>query len=149
MFPTENPTEDLIRAAREKFNIAIAEKDIPTIRSLLAPSYHIVTGRSEQSYGADEEAVRWTRMFQTDSTRAYRRTPLDITINEEWGLAQELGNWKGTYTSNGTLVHISGVYAAKWQRATNGGWVIQAEMFTTVTCTGPDGGCIPPDPIRL
>ena len=149
MFPTENPTEDLIRAAREKFNIAIAEKDIPTIRSLLAPSYHIVTGRSEQSYGADEEAVRWTRMFQTDSTRAYRRTPLDITINEEWGLAKELVNWKGTYTSNDTLVHISGVYAAKWQRATNGEWVIQAEMFTTVTCTGPDGGCIPPDPIRL
>lgn len=148
MYPTENPTEDLIRAAREKFNIAIAEKDVPTIRSLLVSTYHVVTGRSEQSSGADEEAVRWTRMFQSDSTRVYRRTPLDITINEEWGLAQELGNWKGTYTSNGALVHISGVYAAKWQRATSGQWLIQAEMFTTLTCTGPEGGCVPPDAVE-
>jgi ketosteroid isomerase-like protein len=149
MYPTENPTEDLIRAAREKFNIAIAEKDVEAIRSLLASSYHIVTGRSEQSHGADLEAKRWEERFGADPTVFYRRTPLDITINEEWGLAQELGNWKGNYTSNNVLVHVSGVYAAKWQRTTNGEWVIQAEMFTTLTCTGPEGGCIPPDPIHL
>lgn len=148
MYPTGNPTEDLIRASRETFNVAIEQKDVETIRSMLAPSYHIVTGRSEQSHGADEEARRWTERFRADPTTFYRRTPRDITINEDWGMAEELGNWKGVYTVNDALVHVSGVYAAKWQRAEDGGWVIQAEMFTTITCTGPRGGCLPPDPIR-
>ena len=148
MYPTGNPTEDMIRTAREQFNTAIEQKDVATIRSLLAPSYHIVTGRSEQSHGADEEARRWTERFGADATVFYRRTPRSITINEDWGMAEELGNWKGTYTIRDTLVHVSGVYAAKWQRAEDGGWVIQAEMFTTITCTGPEGGCLPPDPIH-
>lgn len=148
MYPTGNPTEDLIRASREQFNVAIEQKDVPAIRSLLAPTYHIVTGRSEQSHGADEEAKRWTARFRSDPTTFYRRTPRDITINEDWGMAEELGNWRGIYTVNDALVHVSGVYAAKWQRAEDGGWVIQAEMFTTITCTGPNGGCPPPDPIH-
>lgn len=148
MYPTGIPTEDLIRASREQFNIAIEQKDVATIRSMLAPGYHIVTGRSEQSHGADEEARRWTARFQSDPTTFYRRTPRDITINEDWGMAEELGNWRGIYTVNGALVHVSGVYAAKWQRAEDGDWVIQAEMFTTITCTGPEGGCLPPDPIH-
>lgn len=148
MYPSENPVEDAIRARRELFNEAIANKNVDLIRSLLAPSYHIVTGRSEQSHGADDEAKRWSRRFQSDPSTTYRRTPREITINDEWGLAEELGNWKGNYTVNETLVHASGVYAAKWQRTEDGEWVLQAEVFTTITCTGPEGGCPPPDPIR-
>lgn len=149
MYPNDEPVEDLIRAARERFNIAIEERDVETIRALLAPEYHIVTGRSEQSHGADREAERWTTRFRTDPTVTYRRTPRDVTINEDWGLAEELGNWRGSYTTEGVLVHTSGVYAAKWQRTDAGEWVLQAELFTTITCTGPESGCRPPDPIRM
>lgn len=148
MYPRDLPVEDLIREARERFNQAIVDRDIDAIRSLLMPSYHIVTGRSDQSHGADEEARRWAERFRTDPTVTYRRTPREITINEDWGLAEELGNWKGNYTTNGVLVHTSGVYAAKWQRAEDGEWVLQAEMFTTITCTGPESGCLPPSPIH-
>ena len=148
MYPSEVPVEDLIREARERFNMAIAERDVAAIRSLLAPSYHIVTGRSEQSHGADEEAKRWAERFASDPTVMYRRSPREVTINEDWGLAEELGNWKGTYTTEGVLVHASGVYAAKWQRAEDRMWVLQAELFTTITCTGPEEGCLPPAPIR-
>jgi ketosteroid isomerase-like protein len=148
MYPSENPVEDDIRARRELFNNAIAEKNVDAIHSLLAPSYHIVTGRSEQSHGAAQEAQRWAERFRTDPTTFYRRTPREITINEEWGIAEELGNWKGNYTVKETLVHASGVYAAKWQRAEDDEWVLQAEVFTTITCTGPEGGCPPPEPIR-
>ena len=139
--------DELIRIARERFNIAIADKDIETIRTLLAPTYHIVTGRSVQNHGADEEAARWAEVFRADPTAVYRRTPREITINEEWGLSEELGNWKGSYTAEGTLVNASGVYAAKWQRAVNGEWVLQVEVFTTLTCSGPVSGCVRPDPI--
>lgn len=148
MYPTENPTEDLIRAAREKFNLAITEHNAESIRSLLMDNYHIVTGRSEQSHGAEEEAKRWSKRFQDDSSVFYRRTPREIMINEDWGLAQELGNWRGNYTIDEILVHVSGVYAAKWQRAEDGSWLLQAEVFTTLTCTGPKGGCLPPEPVQ-
>lgn len=135
---------DLIITARERFNFAIANKDVATIRTLLAPGYHIVTGRSDQFHGQDEEAKRWSQVFESDPTAIYIRTTREITVNEMWGLAEELGNWKGEYTLNDKLVHASGVYSAKWQRTKNGDWVLQAEVFTTIEF---DEGCVPPDPI--
>ncbi len=141
---TQPTSSDLIRSAREVFNIAIAEKNAKRIRPLLALSYHLVTGRSDQFHGADEEEIRWAALFQTDPTAVYRRTPREITVNEVWGIAEELGNWQGSYTAKGILVNASGVYAAKWQRAQNGEWVLQAEVFTT---TNFDEACTPPDSI--
>jgi len=137
-------SSDLIRAAREAFNRAIAEKDAKRIRPLLAESYHLITGRSDKFHGADEEEIRWADLFQSDPTAVYRRTPREITTNDSWGIAEELGNWQGEYTLNGELVRASGVYAAKWQRTTQGNWVLQAEIFTTIKY---DEACIPPDPI--
>ena len=141
---TQPTSTDLIRAAREAFNRAIAEKDAKRIRPLLAASYHLVTGRSDQFHGADEEEIRWADLFKQDPTSVYRRTPREITTNESWGIAEELGNWQGEYSINGELVRASGVYAAKWQRTQNGNWVLQAEIFTTINF---DERCIPPDPI--
>ncbi|MBX3037815.1 MAG: nuclear transport factor 2 family protein [Anaerolineales bacterium] len=139
--PTSN---EMIRETREKFNLAIANKDAETIRSLLAPSYHIVTGRSDQFHGQDEEAKRWSQVFESDPTAIYRRKTREISINETWGIAEELGNWKGSYTLNKNLVNASGVYSAKWQRTKNNHWVLQAEIFTTIEF---DESCIPPDPL--
>lgn len=137
-------TSDLIRAAREAFNRAIAEKDSKRIRPLLAPSYHLITGRSDQFHGGDAEETRWAELFKSDPTAVYRRTPREITTNEAWGIAEELGDWQGEYSINGALVHASGVYAAKWQRTQQNNWVLQAEIFTTIKY---DEACIPPDPI--
>ena len=137
-------SDEVIRAARERFNLAIEYKDAEAIQALLAPSYHIVTGRSDQFHGADEEQIRWSELFRTDPSAIYRRTPREITVNEAWGIAEELGNWQGTYTLEGIVIQASGVYSAKWQCKENGEWVVQAEIFTTLTCEGP---CEPPDPI--
>lgn len=139
--PTSN---EMIREARERFNIAIENKNAEIIRSLLAPSYHIVTGRSDQSHGQDEEANRWSNVFASDPTAIYHRKPREITINESWGIAEELGNWHGSYTIEKQLVKASGVYSAKWQRTKNGNWVLQAEVFTTIEF---DEACIQPDEI--
>jgi ketosteroid isomerase-like protein len=139
--PTSN---EMIREARERFNIAIANKDAETIRNLLAPSYHIVTGRSDQFHGQEEEAIRWSNVFASDPTAIYLRTLREITINEAWGIAEELGNWQGSYTIENQLVSASGVYSAKWQKTKNKDWVLQAEVFTTIDF---DEACVPPDPI--
>jgi hypothetical protein len=45
-------------------------------------------------------------------------------------------------------VHYIGVYAAKWQRAGDATWLLQSELFTTLSCEGPDAGCRPPDPLE-
>ena len=137
-------SKEKIIATRERFNLAIAVKDSAAIRALLAPTYHIVTGRSDQNHGADEEAKRWADVFLADPTAIYRRTPREITVNEAWGIAEELGNWQGGYTLHGRLVQASGVYSAKWQRTQQGSWVLQVEVFTTIDF---DDGCAPPDPI--
>ena len=135
-------SNELIRAAREEFNLAIAAKDAKRIRPLLAASYHLITGRSDQFHGADEEEIRWAQLFHQDPTAIYRRTPREITTNDSWGIAEELGNWQGEYSINGELVRASGVYAAKWQRTQNNTWVLQAEVFTTINF---DESCLPPD----
>ena len=143
----ENQSSSAIRAVREHFNAAIANHDAETIGTLLAPNYHIVTGRSDQFHGADEEARRWASVFEKDSSVIYRRTPREIRVNELWGLAEELGDWTGSYSAEDGMVNASGVYSAKWQRAENGEWLIQVEVFTTLECNGSDMGCVKPDPI--
>jgi len=136
-----------IRVIRERFNEAIANHNAETIGKFLAPEYHIVTGRSDQFHGADEEPLRWASVFEKDPKVIYRRTSREIRVNENWGLAEELGDWSGSYSAENGIVNASGVYSAKWQRAENGGWLIQVEVFTTLECDGPANGCVRPDPI--
>lgn len=143
----ESQSSNAIRAVRERFNEAIANHDAESIGVVLAPEYHIVTGRSDQFHGAEEEPLRWSDVFEKDPAVVYRRTPREIRVNENWGLAEELGNWTGRYSAANGMVDASGVYAAKWQRAENGEWLIQLDVFTTLECDGPVGGCARPDPI--
>ena len=143
----ESESSDAIRAMRERFNEAIAQHDVETIGTLFAPEYHIVTGRSDQFHGANEEPLRWVDVFAKDPAVIYRRTPREVRVNELWGLAEELGDWFGRYSAENGLVTASGVYSAKWQRAEDGVWLIQAEVFTTLNCDGPADGCVRPNPI--
>lgn len=136
-----------VRRAREVFNQAIARKDAAGIGALLAPTYHIVTGRSDQFHGSAEETKNWADRFRSDPTMTYRRTPREVTVNEAWGLAQEVGDWSGRYTVSEGSAAASGVYAAKWQRAVDGRWLLQAEVFTTLKCEGPAAGCPGPQPV--
>ncbi len=140
-------SSNAIRTARGRFNDAIANHDAETIGTFLAPEYHIVTGRSDQFHGTDEEPLRWASIFRKDPKVVYRRTPREIRVNELWGLAEELGNWTGSYSAENGMVYASGVYSAKWQRAEYGEWLIQVEVFTTLEYDGPAGGRVRPDPI--
>jgi|GEM_PF-100255 len=136
-----------VRAAREEFNAAIERRDAEAIARLLAPGYHIVTGRSDQSHGVGVEREKWASRFAADPTVTYRRTLRGVRVNEAWGLAEETGDWAGSYTTADSRARASGVYAAKWQRALDGRWLVQSEVFTTMSCEGSAAACPPPDPI--
>lgn len=146
--PSQTGSESRIRNARMQFNAAIAARDLAAIEEVLAPSYHIVTGRSAQSQGAVVEVDSWRETFSADPSFACERTPDQIVVNEDWGLAQELGRWVCNYTADGEPVRSNGVYSAKWQRTEKEKWVLQAEIFTTMECRGPAKGCRAPDPIE-
>lgn len=140
----ETPEAAAVRLARARFNDAIVARDTATIRALLLPSYHVVTGRSVQRHGADAAVEQWAGIFR-DSTVRYVRATREVVTNEAWGLAQEIGEWTGHLTAADGVSESSGVYAAKWQRAPDGRWRLQAETFTTLRCTGGPLGCPPPD----
>jgi ketosteroid isomerase-like protein len=140
----ETPGAAGVRLARARFNAAIVARDTATIRALLLPSYHVVTGRSVQRHGADAAVEQWAGIFRDSSVR-YVRTTRDVVTNEAWGIAQETGEWTGHLTAADGVAESSGVYAAKWQRAPDGRWRLQVETFTTLRCTGGPLGCPPPD----
>jgi ketosteroid isomerase-like protein len=140
--------ETMIRAARERFNQAIEKQDVEAIVSFLLPEYHIVTGRSDQTHGRENEAQLLKRMFADDQTFVCHRATREVRVNDGWGLAEELGSWRCDYTVDAKKIHSSGVYAAKWQRTVSEQWLLQSEVFTTLQCHGSEKGCRPPDPIE-
>lgn len=137
-----------VRDTRERFNLAIEHQNIEAIGDFLAPSYQMVTGRSELAHSKAEAVEVWRSTFRDDPTYVCRRVPDDISVNADWGLAQETGHWACKYHTDGEPVHYTGVYGAKWQRTARAVWLLQSELFTTLTCEGPEAGCRPPDPLE-
>ena len=141
--------ESEIRAMRARSNDAIARRDTNALGDVLLPTYHIVTGRSAQTHGAEAARHDWAEIFRTDPAAIYVRTTRELRVNTAWGLAEELGDWDGRVTMSGTVAHVGGSYAAKWARTVSGAWRLQSEVFTTLRCAAPaPATCAPPDPPR-
>ncbi|HSM06360.1 MAG TPA: nuclear transport factor 2 family protein [Longimicrobiales bacterium] len=143
----EPAAADSVRAAREAFNRAIVEMEMAPIEALVLDDYVLVTGRSSIYAGAEPHLELWRGDFASpEGTYIYVRTPREVRVNPDFGLAEELGNWVGRPRSGDGSGEVSGVYAAKWQRAVDGAWMLQSEVFTTLECAGPI--CEPPDPVE-
>jgi len=145
----EDSPEAAIRDARDAFNQAIKQQNVDAIKPIFAPNYHIVTGRSAQFHGAENEYENWKSLFADDPTFVCDRKTREIRTNADWGLAEELGDWRCNYTVDGEQISSNGVYAAKWQRAENGAWLLQSEVFTTMACNGVESGCRRPDALLI
>ena len=120
-----------IRAARAALNDAIARRDPAAIAAFCLPSYHVVTARNLHRHGPDDSAKSWAEMFARDKDGWTKHNPApdEIHVFEDWGMAAEHGHWTGTVMANDGPLHVSGVYAAKWQY-TEQGWLLQAEIYT-------------------
>lgn len=121
-----------IRLARQHYNEAILNRNVEAICSFFASDYHVVTGRGIQSHGIEEQRYRWAAVFQADPIVLYRRHTMELRLSDSLGIAEELGNWVGKYTSNQQKLLVAGVYSAKWQRQESGIWLVQTEVFTTL-----------------
>lgn len=137
-------------AARMAYNSAIAKRDLDGMRAVLAPTFHMVLGRSSQTHGADAAMERWRTTFASDSLYGCVRTPDHVDMNAPWGLAQESGHWRCRYAgvpAGAPEGYATGTYNAKWQRDTGGAWRLQAEIFTTLECVGRSTACVKPDSV--
>ena len=127
-----NDSREAIRAARAAFNEAIVARDRDAIAAFLLPSYHVITARSLQRNGREDSVASWMEMFARDKTATHGRTPDEIHVNEEWGMAEEHGHWTGKLMAADGPMEVTGVYAAKWHYTAEG-WLLQAEIFTPLT----------------
>lgn len=143
----EDAAAEQIREARSRFNLAIEERQAERIAEFIAPGYVLVTGRGDRFDSREANVDLWRSTFLSDPTFNCRRTPDDVIANADWGLAQETGRWTCTQTVDGEPGRYTGIYAAKWQRAEESAWLLQAEVFTTLTCDGPESTCRRPDSI--
>ncbi len=145
--PVSDTSEDQIRSARERFNRAIENGDAGAMDGLFGPNYHGISGRGDPIEGGKNHLDLWRDTFRDNPGFNCQRSPEEVTVNEDWGLAQETGSWICTQTVEGTPSRYSGVFAAKWQRSTSGDWLLLSEVFTTLDCSGPEAACRRPDPI--
>jgi ketosteroid isomerase-like protein len=128
-----SPTPELeIRLARSRFNLALAEADLEAIGPLLAPNVVLVTGTdSALISGRKAQLAAWKREFSSAARTVYTRIPEAITASPVEPIALEHGRWQGVAASGGQAI-ASGTYAAKWRRMDRG-WVIEAEIYLTLT----------------
>ncbi len=123
-------THSAITEARDALNRAIVAKDADAVAALLAEAYHVVTALNTQRSGREESRKAWAEMFSSDPDATFERIPSRIDVNETLGMAHETGDWTGTFRAGADPVNVSGVYAAKWERAADGRWLLLAEVFT-------------------
>jgi ketosteroid isomerase-like protein len=94
-----NDDDKTIRNVRLSFNQAIRDRDVSAISRFLAPEYHIITGRSQQSRGIAAERDSWESIFAADPDFVCQRDTRELRINQGWGLAEELGDWNCYFTA--------------------------------------------------
>jgi len=128
-------TADAVRLARSNSNAAIAARDTATLRSLLSPAYHLVTSRNVHNSGRDEAVRQWASQFANQRDVSYVRTTKSVRVYTPWEMAHEDGEWVGRWTEADGPVEIRGAYTAKWRR-TGGLWLLEAEVFTPLSCSG-------------
>jgi ketosteroid isomerase-like protein len=123
--------EEQIRAARQRSNHAIQQRDIKQFTESLTADFVMVRGSG--AFVASREA--YVDLFKSDfadpkSTR-YERTPELIEVSSAAPLAAEHGRWVGL-NPDGTVAY-RGTYLAMWRREA-ARWKIRSELFVVLSC---------------
>lgn len=127
--------EQLIRAARDRSNVAIAKHDLDGIAAAWMDDVHVVSSTSAQTAGKNPNRVRMAAQFKNRPDTVYVRNPITIEVFAPWHVASERGAWTGRWTEPDGVLEIGGTYQAQW-RKTNDRWLIQGELFVPTHCKG-------------
>lgn len=133
----ESADVQAIRSVREQNNQAIADHDTLTLDKAWMENMMIISSSDSQINGRAELRRLFVNQFKSSPDVIYVRTPNDIQVMTDWGMASEEGTWEGSWTGDGGKIEIGGTYYAKWHKV-NGAWQLRAEIFTPTHCKGGD-----------
>lgn len=120
--------KDQIQAAREASNEALRNYDTEGLLSFLTKNVLITTGAGSLIHGKKE--LRGYINSQDGPRMFWERSPNEIDVNSERGLAWESGSWKG-YTEASDQPVVGGKYSAMWTKE-SGEWKIKSQLFVTL-----------------
>ena len=126
---------DLIRAARERSNRAIAAHDLDAIAAEWAEGIHVLGSVGLLASGSAANRQSLAHQFKRRPDTIYVRTPTDIEVFAPWQVASERGTWVGTWTEPDGPLAIGGSYQARWGLGA-GRWLIRSELFVPTWCQG-------------
>ncbi len=124
-----------IRAARDAFNRAIADKNVEAIAGVLADDVILVTGTDSDIFnGRAAQVDLWRSDFERPERLIYVRSPECVSLSPLYPIAVETGAWHGA-PEKGGADYVGGIYTAKWRNVENR-WTLEAETFATMNCGG-------------
>ena len=125
----------IIADNRISFNLAIASHDTSAMVKYWTDDIIVITSRNSRFVGKHQYATGLAQEFKTKEEVVYIRNPETIEIFPAWEMAAESGRWIGTWKSGDEKVEVTGTYYAKWKKL-NDQWMISAEVFTPLKCSG-------------
>lgn len=114
---------------RQASNDALKAYDVEKELSYMTDNVLITTGNGALIQG--REKLREYITTVPANKMYWVRTPDEIDVNPERGLAWETGTWKGYQADEGNEPVTGGKYAAMWTKQ-DGFWKIKSELFVTL-----------------
>jgi len=118
--------QDEIKKLREAYNAALKNYDVELTLSFMTDG--ILSTISSGTLIQGKANLRAYIESRSDSKMYWMRTPKEIEVNDETGLAWETGSWKGYAPETGKEPVTGGKYSAQWIKV-NGAWKVNSELF--------------------
>jgi ketosteroid isomerase-like protein len=128
------PEEAAVRAARARWNAAVAAHDTAAVRTLLADSV-VQTNHLFVGVGRDRYVAGLARQFTRRPRFTFVYAPERVEVSQSGTLAAEHGRWRETWLEAGEATELRGTYFVIWRRRA-GGWEIVRDVFVPGSCTG-------------
>ena len=135
--PNHQTEVEVIQAAREASNQAIAAHDVAALASFWDEEYVIAVSTGAIEHSPEESRVSFAQHFKDFPDVIYVRSPAEIIVSDAYPLAWERGTWVGSMTTENGALRKSGQYASGWRKV-DGVWKIRSELFVGITCEGKD-----------
>jgi len=121
----------LIKEARERSNVALANHDIEGIIAELDLNYHVTGGGGRFIEGREAMGEAFRGGFEKFPDMRYIRNVETIKLDDSDQRAFETGLWSSTWKSPEGERTTGGSYAAFWVQR-SGAWKIRSELFVTL-----------------
>lgn len=131
----DSSDQQLIFNARTTNNMALADQDAAGLAAIYKDDFFILTSTNGLFTGKEEVQGIYQSVFDGRTNVLFVRTPTKITVNTDWNMASEIGQWVGTWEVEEEMIEVGGDYYAKWHKI-DGNWLLRSEVYTQFDCSG-------------